>query len=357
MKPNLLLSAALVLLPVTSAQASTLSDIFSSFYVIGDSNSDFGNLGDFGPSAPYFNNQFSNGPVWADLLDDQFDTGDPDDIRTWNYAFGGARVTEDSDVPDLPTQLSVFAADLDPTVPDPLPGTPVLGERPLVSIWFGANDIRSIYRDYLAAVDATSGLDLVAQGLAIDLAEEVARDLATQVGAIYGETLEAVAQTPGFNDLLAFTTADAGATPEYEDPTDAALLTELSVLFNDELMGSLFNIEAAGRNVYTVDIFELQQQVAADPAAFGLRNVTDPCLTFDAGGAIICDAPETYLFWDETGHLSGAAHAALAGIVEQTILSSQPEIAPVPLPASLPALGLGLAIFGTLRARKSRSRS
>ncbi len=352
MTQRLLLSAALALVPITGAQASTLSDIFTSFYVLGDSNSDFGNLGPNGPPPPYFKSQFSNGPVWADILDDQFETADPNDIRTWNYAFGGARVTEDSDVPDLPTQLAVFGADLDPTIPDPLDGTPVLGDRPLVAIWFGANDIRSIFLEYLAAVDAAAPLDLIAQGIAIDEAEALARAAAAQVGAIYGATIEAIAQTPGFNDLLAFTTADAGATPEYDDPTDADLLRDLSILFNDQLLNSLGVIEGTGKSVYTVDVFDLQQQVAAAPAAFGFDNVTDPCLTFDLSGPQICATPETYLFWDEIGHLSGAGHAALASIAEQTVLAAQP--APVPLPASLPALGLGLAAFGAFRARQRK---
>ncbi len=350
MTPKLLLSAALAFAPMTGANAATLSDQFTSFYVLGDSNSDFGNLGSNGPPPPYFNNQFSNGPVWADILDDQFQTGDPDNIRTWNYAFGGARVTEDSNVPDLPTQLQVFGADLDPSIPDPLEGTPILGDRPLVSIWFGANDIRSIYQTYLAAVDAAP-LDLIAQTTAV----EQARAAATQVGAIYGATLEAIAQTPGFNDLLTFTTADASKTPEYDNPVDASLLSDLSGLFNTQLTQSLSAIESTGTSVYLVDIFALQQQLETDAAAFGFTNVADPCLTFDQNGANICATPETYLYWDEVGHLSGAAHAALAGIVEQTVLNAQP--APVPLPASLPALALGVLMLGFARHRKARQTS
>ena len=352
MKQRLLLCAVFAAMPLTTLKAATLSDVFTSFYVLGDSNSDWGNFGDAGPPPPYFNSQFSNGPVWADIVDDQFETGDPDDIRTWNYAFGGARVTEDSDVPDLPTQLRVFGADLDPTIPDPLPGTPTLGDRPLVSIWFGANDIRSIYQDYLAAAEFAGTLDPADQSFALEEAERIARLAASGVGATYGATLEAVAQVPGFNDLLAFTTADAGLTPEYDDPISASLLTELSVLFNEQLTRSLASIEAGGANVYTVDIFGLQGQVRADPGAFGFSNVDDACLTFSAGIPSLCDDPDSYLYWDEIGHLSAAGHRALAGIVEETVLSAQPHLTPIPLPASLPALGGGLLMLGLLSRRK-----
>ncbi|MEM9342789.1 MAG: SGNH/GDSL hydrolase family protein [Pseudomonadota bacterium] len=321
--------------------AATLSDVFTSFYVLGDSNSDWGNLGANGPPPPYLNGQFSNGPVWADILDDPFQ--DPEAIRTWNYAFGGARVTETSEVPDLPTQLQVFAADLDPAVDDPLPGTPELGERPLVSIWFGANDIRAIYQSFLEAVDGLAPTDP-----AVDAAREAARGQAASVGALYASSLELAAADPRLGDLLTFTTADAAATPEYVDPDP--LLAELVQAFNDQVLAALMRIEDTGVNVFTVDIFGLQQQVAADPAAFGFDNVTDACLTFDQDGPVVCDTPETYLFWDEVGHLSGAGHAALAGIVEETVLSG---LTPVPLPASFPALMAALAAVGALRLRRS----
>jgi outer membrane lipase/esterase len=353
MTKRLMTCAAIAALTCMPVQAATLSDVFTSFYVLGDSNSDFGNLGDFGPPPPYFIGQFSNGPVWADILDDQFETGDPDDIRTWNYAFGGARVTETSDVPDLPSQLGLFGADLDPTVDDPLPGTPVLGDRPLVSIWFGANDIRGIYQEYEAAVDAAAGLDDAARLEAEAMARAAAQAAASGVGALYGATLENISRVPQFGDLLSFNTADSGATPEYPDPADSLLLTELSALFNSELDASLGRIMDQGVNVYSVDIFGLQQQVRADPAAFGLSNATDACLTFTLTGPVICDDPNSYLYWDEVGHLSGAAHAALAGIVEETVLSA--AVTPIPLPASLPALGAGLGLLGLLRWRGTRS--
>ena len=357
MSKTLILSALLASCTAT-ASAATLSSTFTSFYVFGDSNSDPGNLGSFGPPPPYFNNQFSNGPVWTDLLDDQFETGDPNDIRTSNYAFGGAKVTETSDVPDLPLQLEVFVADLDPSIPDPLPGTPVLGDRPLISLWFGANDIRAIYTDYLAARDASSALTGDAAQAAIEAAQNAARLEASQAGALFGQALAQIAAVPQIGDILTLTTADAGATPEYDEPVSIALLTELSLLFNDALNVATEQIEAAGTNVYKIDIFGLQQQVAADPDAFGLTNATDACLTFTVSGQSLCSDPDSYLYWDDIGHLSGAAHSVLAGIVEQSILAEvatqDPDLTPVPLPASLPFLAAGLAVFGGLRLRRGK---
>jgi outer membrane lipase/esterase len=356
MKHRILSGLVAATLAAGPASAATLSDVFTSFFVLGDSNSDFGNLGPDGPPPPYFNSQFSNGPVWADILDDQFETGDPNDIRTWNYAFGGAKVTETSNVPDLPTQLNVFAADLDPSVPDPLDGTPTLGDRPLVSVWFGANDIRGIYTSYLDAVDAAVALNGAAKDAAILAAQTTAKSEAQSVGALYGSILGNISGFPQFGDLLALTTADAGLTPEYPNLTDSMFLTQLSALFNDQLNQSLAAIAASGVNVYTVDIFQLQKDVGANPAAFGFTNVTDPCLTFGATGPAICSNPDDYLFWDEVGHLSGSAHAALAGIVENTVLAGVAiqSVTPVPLPASLPALAIGLGLMGALRLRQTR---
>lgn len=349
MRTKLVSCAVLALSLTGGAQAATLADTFTSFYVLGDSNSDPGNFGPNGPPPPYFNGQFSNGPVWADIIDDDFETGDPDNIRTENYAFGGARVTEDSDAPDLPLQLQLFAADLDPNIPDPLFGTPVLGDRPLLSVWFGANDIRSIYQDYEAAIGSVGGLAQAAQEAALAQAADVARAAAAQTGAIYGSTLELMAQDPRLSDLLSFTTADAGLTPEYAS-ANFELLTELSLLFNAELDASLSRIETLGVNVYSVDVFAIQQQVFADPSRFGVEEVREPCLTLEPGGLAQCSDPETYLYWDEVGHLSGAAHAILAEIVTDTVLSAQP--APVPLPAGLPLMLAGLGGLATLRCRK-----
>lgn len=353
---KLTLSAFLSFSVAGFAHASTLPDIFSSFYVLGDSNSDFGNLGPDFPPPPYFNNQFSNGPVWADLLDDQFENAYPDETRTWNYAFGGARV-QGGDVPDLSTQAGVFLADIDPSVPDPLDGDAILGDRPLLAIWFGANDLRALYESFLETAEqaqaSLSGDDLI---VALETAQAEARLAAASLGAFLGGAYVSFAASDAFNDFIALTTSDLGSSPEYDDPFEPEFLTDLSVIFNDALTGTLQTLEGTGNSVYLIDTFSLLAEVQANPSDFGFGNVTDACLTFKTNPPSLCADPDSFLFWDDVGHLSATGHAALAGIIEETVLS-QAEPSVVPLSGAALPMATGLLALAALRLPRRRART
>ena len=166
----------------TGAQAATLPTEFSSFWVLGDSLSDNGNLfevtGETRPaSPPYAEGRFSNGRVWnEDILSEFTDAFRPNR----NFAFGGAR-TEGGDSPDLGTQLGLFTA----------AATPVLGANPLVSLWFGANDL----------------FNSIGVSDAVKTAEDAADRVTTAA--------QFLKDTQGVDDFLIFNIPDLGLTPSY----------------------------------------------------------------------------------------------------------------------------------------------
>ncbi len=59
-------------------------------------------------------------------------------------------------------------------------------------------------------------------------------------------------------------------------------------------------------HLYRLDAFSLFQAVEADPAAYGLTNVTDPALFAPPGAN-----PDGYLFWDDV-HPTAAAGQIIA---------------------------------------------
>jgi len=120
-------AATTTLVLSTSAQAMSAWDDYSSFWVLGDSLSDTGNLaaatGGAFPGPAYYENRFSNGPIWADFFLDRFiAAGKP----AASIAFGGATATTNLDtIPDIGAQSLILRAQ----------SVGLLGARPLMAIW------------------------------------------------------------------------------------------------------------------------------------------------------------------------------------------------------------------------------
>lgn len=127
----------------TTAAATSLTDRFSSFWGLGDSLSDPGNLfeatqappgGPIPASPPYFDGRFSNEPVWAESLTGEFEDAGQ---AAGNFALGGAQAAVNADaVPDLPAQSALFAG----------VSAAAFGANPLVALWFGGNDLLAAAR-------------------------------------------------------------------------------------------------------------------------------------------------------------------------------------------------------------------
>jgi phospholipase/lecithinase/hemolysin len=335
---RLLIAGILSAMPALSL-ASPL-DRFSTFAVIGDSLSDGGNVailtGGAQPDPTVFpGSQFTDGDTWATKLGLT-----PSLAGGTNYAFGGARARDDgAGTPDALAQVSLLLAD----------GVPI-DDDTLLALWLGGNDVR----DAFGTVDETTLAGLAFGTLELDA---VVASLFAD-GSILKEALDAIS---GSLDLLTLTpvknvavvglpnfarvpeviaaASDAGAI----GGTVLDLATAVSRTFNAELQAKVAALAAQGIHGSYVDIFALFEEVAADPAAFGLTDIQTPCLVALRADPL-ADCSD-YLFYDGI-HPTDAGHALIAGRFTATV-------APIPLPASVAFLLGGVGGLLVLRRRSA----
>lgn len=342
-----LLTIAVIAAPL-AAQASTVTDAFTSFWALGDSLSDNGNLplavflagrpgAPISPSegqaayyAPDDAPRFSNGPTFAERIATAFEAaGRP----TGNLAHGGAEAGEPADPSDLTPGLAQQRQQL-------AGASGSFGLRPLVSILIGANDIFA----GLASADPIAN----ALGAAIKAADAVA-----ETASLLG--------TQGVGDFLIANLPDLGATPAFAlfQPQARLLASAATSAYNARLAANIAGLEASGLNVIDLDIFGQLNGIIADPAAFGYGNTSLPCLfpnpaTAGAlGQAPVCTDGESLsrLFFDAL-HPNGLAHAQFGQIALDRLAA---DLAPIPLAGSLPLLLTGLGAVAVLRSRRVRN--
>jgi len=276
--------------------------------------------------------QFTTNPglVWSQQLADYYGT---DASSAWvgngtanptltggdNWAVGGALAGTDTSnalgyVPSLMTQYTRYIAagnQVDPNA--------------LYSVWGGANDMFAVQANP-AQAPALIGGAVTAQVTLVGAL--------TQAGARY---------------ILVPTLPDLGLTPSARagGAMGMAQGTALATAYNNALFGGL---ASANLRVIPLDTFHFLQEVAADPSAFGLSNVTNQaCLAQPApagDSSLFCNPASTvpggadsYLFADGV-HPTTAAHLALADMATSVI--EGPRLLAI-LPYSASMIGRGRA--------------
>ena len=291
------LSVLLALLLLTSVAAASATYLIS----YGDSLSDNGNLFAFDggtyPPPPYWMGRMSNGPVMVEYLAQH--TGLQLLDFSWigattgvgNYVDGGTQTTFGTfGLPGMLTQLAGTIGTITP-----------IASQSVAVVWGGPNDF------------LTNGFSTATAQLAVN-------DILSIVATLKGIGMMEII-VPGMPDL--------SLTPDYYGDLGAQAL---SIYFNQLLVAGL------PQGAQYFNTFAFMHQVVADPGAYGLTDVRDPC--FD--GVNVCSNPNQYLFWDGF-HPTTAADAILANAVQAAAL---------PEPSTLLLLGSGaIGLGGLLRRR------
>ncbi len=295
------LLALFALLPADPAAASAPQR----FVVFGDSLSDPGNafvlvrdvevppFDNLIPDAPYARGalHFSDGATWVEqlsILDHALPSTGPallNPAMFSNYAVGGARARH-AGFFDLSTQVGLFVNDFSGRTPT----------EALYVVFVGGNDVR----DALAAL---------------------ARDptFATSLG-ILNAALTAIRdnlltlRAAGASSFFVVNAPDVGLAPAVRllGPAAQGAATFLAAQFNAGLEAILPGLESgSGLNIVRFDVFKALNDVVAAPEAFGLTNVTQPCIAVNTNAQPFCANPGTFLFWDGI-HPTVAGHRILA---------------------------------------------
>jgi phospholipase/lecithinase/hemolysin len=324
------------LLVPTLAAASPITAL----YVIGDSLSDQGNgyilTGNTFPPAPYAQ-RASNGPVAVERLAAILGLPlTPSELGGTNYAVVGA-TTGVVPIPFAPPnttdntaglsygQPALFGHGMLSQVAEILGAGPIPNvQDALFVVWGGANDL---------FLNPTPG----AAATAIS-------NLATAISTLYSigarqflvPNLPNLAQTPSGLAL---------------PPLQRAGLQQLTIGFNTNLAITLSALPAflPGVDIEQFNTFALLNAISTNPGAFGFSNASNPCVTGDlASGGVVCATPSSYVFWDNI-HPTTAAHQVLGA-------NFAAQVDPVPEPATIALVSIGLAVTIASRWRRMGAR-
>ncbi|MGE5668655.1 MAG: autotransporter outer membrane beta-barrel domain-containing protein [Betaproteobacteria bacterium] len=275
---RLSVSATAVMLALAAGGAQAQ---YSGAYIFGDSLSDAGQYG-----ARYTTNPGLAGPMY--LAQRYGISVTPSFYGGTDYAQGGAMVNSPSPlIPQGVPNLSI--AD---QVSQQLAKGP-LDSHALYQLWGGSNEL--LARVPQAATGQITPAQL--QGAIV----QSATDLVAQAVRL---------QSAGARYLVVYNVPNIGDTPRFAPTGAQATVTGLSELFDSTLNAG---IAATHLQVVQVNTFKLLGEVVANPAAYGLTNVTGVACT--TSSALNCtpatlvnpNAPMTYLFADDVHPTTAAA--------------------------------------------------
>jgi thermolabile hemolysin len=297
------LRLAVVLLVGFSVVSAAYGGPYSKLYVFGDSLSDIGNISSatFGsdPGQYYWNNRFSNGPVWVEDLDTGL--GLPPLVRSTlsggtDFAYGGAQTSGTGGLD------GIFIKDVDEQINQLLPkSTTKIDSNALYVMFAGANDL----------INGQTNVNIPVNNLSQDLTRLAAAGAKNFLVA----NLPPLGYTPRFNGSL----------------TTFNTYNTLTTQFNTALDVMLGNLQAgnAALTIHRLDVESLFSQAIANPAAFGLTNVSNSAAPgLEPGDSSyntsqIVPNPDQYLFWDDL-HPTQTVHAELAQFaLEQLMLPGE----------------------------------
>ena len=259
------------------------------------------------PDAPYAVGglHFSNGATWAEQLSWMLHSpksGLPALLaggEFTNYAVGRARARPGAPVFadfDLATQTGRFRGDFHGVAPP----------EATYAIWIGANDLN----DALNAL-AIDGTGATSQAILTEALGAVATNI--QSLWLSGARSFLVLNIPN----LALTPAVRAAGPAAE-----AAATFLTNAYNTGLNQALVGLGGLPDIRFVrLDVDALLTAIVSDPAAVGLTNAEDACLTFGVVRDPFCRTPNRYLFWDGI-HPTQAGHSIVADAAARALAAN-----------------------------------
>lgn len=294
-------AAALAVAAMGAVASTAEAQTYSRLVVFGDSLSDNGNLyaatgGTTPLSPPYYQGRFSNGPVFTELLGftaGRYAMGAPV-TGSINYAFGGARTDSAMSPPGMRNQLLAYMG---------AGGT--FGPNDLVSVLGGANNIFQQLGAFAALPPAQQAVTNP-QAFVQPAAMSAAADINFIVNSVAGA---------GAGTVLVTNLPRLGITPQFRNTAAATLADFAGTTFNSALLSGLMTTAAArpDTNIILMDLYKIGDPLAANPGAFGLTNVTDPC--FNQVAMTVCANPDGYLYWDGV-HPTAAGHQLIAALAD-----------------------------------------